>query len=50
MAQIQFKDKSFVQNHHLLVKYHELIPQSKEMALVSSGTMRGKRQYSPLAQ
>ncbi len=26
MAQIQFKGKSFVQNHHLLVKYHELIP------------------------
>ena len=26
MAQIQFKGKIFVQNHHLLVKYHELIP------------------------
>ncbi len=26
MAQIQFKGKTFVQNHHLLVKYHELIP------------------------
>jgi len=26
VAQIQFKGKSFVQNHHLLVKYHELIP------------------------
>ena len=26
MAQIQFKGKSFVQNHHLLVKYHKLIP------------------------
>ena len=26
MAQIQFKGKSYVQNHHLLVKYHELIP------------------------
>lgn len=26
MAQIQFKGKSFVQNHHLLVKYHQLIP------------------------
>jgi hypothetical protein len=25
MAQIQFKGKPFVQNHHLLVKYHELI-------------------------
>jgi len=32
MAQIQFKGKSFVQNHHLLVKYHELIPkQSKSL-------------------
>ena len=26
MAQIQFKGKPFVQNHHLLVKYHELVP------------------------
>ncbi|MDD5223148.1 MAG: site-specific DNA-methyltransferase [bacterium] len=26
MAQLQFKGKTFVQNHHLLVKYHELIP------------------------
>lgn len=25
MAQIQFKGKTFVQNHHLLVKYHELV-------------------------
>lgn len=25
MAQIQFKGKSFVQNHHLLVKYHEIV-------------------------
>ena len=30
MAQIQFKGKSFVQNHHLLVKYHELIPQKNK--------------------
>jgi len=28
MAQIQFKGKAFVQNHHLLVKYHELIPKN----------------------
>lgn len=27
MAQINFKGKAFVQNHHLSVKYHELIPQ-----------------------
>ena len=26
MAQIQFKGKTFVQNHHFMVKYHELIP------------------------
>ena len=26
MAQLQFKGKSFVQNHHLVVPYHELIP------------------------
>ena len=26
MVQIQFKGKVFVQNHHLLVKYHELVP------------------------
>jgi len=30
MAQIQFKGKSFVQNHHLLVKYHELIPKQNK--------------------
>lgn len=27
MAQLQFKGKQLVQNHHLTVKYHELIPQ-----------------------
>ena len=26
MAQLQFKGKTFVQNYHLMVKYHELIP------------------------
>jgi len=26
VAQIQFKGKTFVQNHHLMVKFHELIP------------------------
>lgn len=30
MALIQFKGKSFVQNHHLLVKYHELIPKKEK--------------------
>lgn len=27
MPQLQFKGKSFVQNHHLTVKYHQLVPQ-----------------------
>jgi adenine-specific DNA-methyltransferase len=26
MATLNFKGKSFIQNHHLAVKYHELIP------------------------
>ncbi len=26
IAQLQFKGKTFVQNHHFLVKYHELVP------------------------
>ncbi len=32
MAQIQFKGKPFVQNHHFLVKYHELIQKKKKDA------------------
>jgi hypothetical protein len=45
MAQIQFKGKPFVQNHHLLVKYHELIPKKKKDGACFTGTIRGKRQY-----
>ncbi|MEK7280930.1 MAG: site-specific DNA-methyltransferase [Chloroflexota bacterium] len=30
MAQLSFKGKTFVQNHHLLVKYHELVPLKKK--------------------
>lgn len=30
MAQVQFKGKMFVQNHHLLVKFHELFPGKAE--------------------
>lgn len=30
MAQLQFKGKTFVQNHHLLVPYHELLPDSEK--------------------
>ena len=30
MAQIQFKGKSFFQNNHLLVKYHELVPKKEK--------------------
>ncbi len=26
MVEIQFEGKTFVQNHHLLVEYHELVP------------------------
>jgi adenine-specific DNA-methyltransferase len=29
MPSIQFKGKTFVQNHHLAVKYHQLIPKSE---------------------
>ena len=36
MAQLQFKGKTFVQNHHLLVKYHELVP-VKAKSLTSIG-------------
>ena len=35
MAQIQFKGRTFVQNHHLLVKYHELVP-VKEKSLTDN--------------
>lgn len=30
MPTLQFKGKTFVQNHHLAVKYHQLIPQKKK--------------------
>src|SRR3990167_148337 len=30
MPVLQFKGKSFVQNHHLTVKYHQLIPQKNK--------------------
>lgn len=36
MAQLQFKGKTFVQNHHLLVKYHELAP-VKARSLIPPG-------------
>jgi adenine-specific DNA-methyltransferase len=29
MPILQFKGKTFVQNHHLAVKYHQLIPKSE---------------------
>src|ERR1700761_7299736 len=32
MPSIQFKGKTFVQNHHLAVKYHQLIPK-KELSI-----------------
>jgi len=30
MAQIQFKGKQLVQNHHLSVEYHELVPKKEK--------------------
>lgn len=30
MATLDFKGKTFVQNYHLLVKYHQLVPQKKK--------------------
>lgn len=30
MAQLQFKGKQFVQNHHLVVPYHELVPKKEK--------------------
>ena len=30
MATLNFKGKSFVQNHHLSVKYHQLIPRKEK--------------------
>ncbi|MGB2808465.1 MAG: site-specific DNA-methyltransferase [Sedimentisphaerales bacterium] len=30
MATLNFKGKAFVQNHHLLVKYHQLVPHRKK--------------------
>jgi hypothetical protein len=41
VAQIQFKGKSFVQNHHLLVKYHELVPVKFEDPLVRLVSLAG---------
>jgi len=35
MPTINFKGKAFVQNHHLTVKYHQLIP-NKEASLTDS--------------
>ena len=39
MAGLTFKGKSFVQNHHLLVKYHQLIPR-KEKSLTDKVSLR----------
>lgn len=30
MVQLQFKGKQFVQNHHLVVPYHELVPRKEK--------------------
>ena len=39
MAVLNFKGKSFVQNHHLLVKYHQLIP-CKDKSLTDTVSLR----------
>lgn len=39
MAGLNFKGKSFVQNHHLLVKYHQLIPR-KDKSLTDKVSLR----------
>lgn len=39
MAQLNFKGKQFVQNYHLAVKYHELVPK-KEKSLTSKISLR----------
>ena len=38
MATLNFKGKAFVQNHHLLVKYHQLVPR-KEKSLTDKGSL-----------
>jgi len=38
MAVLNFKGKSFVQNHHLLVKYHQLIP-CKDKSLTDKASL-----------
>lgn len=32
MPTLHFKGKTFVQNHHLAIKYHQLVP-NKELSL-----------------
>lgn len=39
MAQLQFKGKQFVQNHHLVVKYHELVPK-KDKSLTAKVSLQ----------
>ena len=34
MPTLQFKGKTFVQNHHLAVKYHQLVPRKDLSVLV----------------
>ena len=40
MATLNFKGKSFVQNHHLAVKYHQLIPK-KDKSLTDKVSLNG---------
>lgn len=38
MATLNFKGKSFVRNHHLSVKYHQLVPK-KDKSLTNNVTL-----------
>ncbi len=39
MPTLQFKGKTFVQNHHLVVKYHQLVP-NKKLSLTDNISLR----------
>ena len=41
MLTLHFKGKTFVQNHHLAVKYHQLVPK-KELSVLTSPHEGGK--------
>lgn len=46
MPTLHFKGKTFVQNHHLAVKYHQLVPQAKLSVLSPWGEAEGAARYT----